>query len=50
MPGNRTQLTKIIHDIGFEGRGKHQLLNHSQLKQFKNQKIYQLLIGLYKTL
>jgi len=29
-PGNRTQLCNIITDNGFEGRGEHQQLNHSQ--------------------
>ena len=30
-PGNRTQLSGDTGDNGFEGRGEHQLLNHSQL-------------------
>jgi len=29
-PGNRTQLCSFATDSGFEGRGEHQLLNHSQ--------------------
>tara|TARA_Y100000994_G_C15660353_1_gene429196 strand:+ start:346 stop:492 length:147 start_codon:yes stop_codon:yes gene_type:complete len=29
-PGNRTQLCSPATDSGFEGRGEHQLLNHSQ--------------------
>ena len=29
-PGNRTQLCSFATDNGFEGRGEHQLLNHSQ--------------------
>ena len=30
-PGNRTQLLGNTGDNGFEGRGEHQLLNHSQI-------------------
>ena len=30
-PGNRTQLCIINTDNGFEGRGEHQQLNHSQI-------------------
>jgi len=29
-PGNRTQLPGNTGDDGFEGRGEHQPLNHSQ--------------------
>ena len=51
-PGNRTQLPGNTGDNGFEGRGEHQLLNHSQfllVKGFwtiKNSIIYpQLLLN-----
>ena len=30
-PGNRTQLPGTTGDNGFEGRGEHQPLNHSQV-------------------
>ena len=30
-PGNRTQLLGNTGDNGFEGRGEHQPLNHSQI-------------------
>ena len=34
-PGNRTQLCSFATDSGFEGRGEHQLLNHSQTNYFQ---------------
>ena len=33
-PGNRTQLPGHTGDNGFEGRGEHQPLNHSQIYFF----------------
>ena len=33
-PGNRTQLPGYPGDNGFEGRGEHQPLNHSQIYFF----------------
>ena len=41
-PGNRTQLCRFTTDNGFEGRGGHQPLNHSQI--FTSSIIY--LIGI----
>ena len=34
-PGNRTQLPGTTGDNGFEGRGEHQPLNHSQSVKIK---------------
>ena len=35
-PGNRTQLPGNTRDNGFEGRGEHQLLNHSQIQIYND--------------